>query len=104
MQKKIISEISQLFCSNKHFDDHKNFESYFIKSTFRLVIIGTVWHLFSNLKLKDKNSVFWKNSKMDPYNKKFENPSTTHKFYVDLGPKRYLGQRDPIIGRMGFGV
>ena len=35
---------------------------------------------------------------MDPKNQKFENPSTTHKFYVDLGPKRYLGQRDPIIG------
>ena len=24
--------------------------------------------------------------------------STAHKFYFDLGPKRYLGPRDPIIG------
>ena len=35
-------------------------------------------------------------------NQKFENPSTTHKFYVDLGPKWYLGPRDPIIGSMGY--
>ena len=34
-------------------------------------------------------------------NQKFENPSTTPKFSVDLGPKRYLGPRDPIIG-MGY--
>ena len=40
---------------------------------------------------------------MTPKNQKFENPSTTHEFYVDLGPKRYLVQRDPIIGSMGYG-
>ena len=40
---------------------------------------------------------------MTPKNKKFDNPSTTHKFCVDLGPKRYLGPRDPIIGSMGYG-
>ena len=42
--------------------------------------------------------------KWTPKNQKFENPSTTHKFYVDLGPKRYLGPRYPIIGSMGCGV
>ena len=40
---------------------------------------------------------------MDPKNQKFENPSTTHKFQVDLSPKRYFGPRDPIIGSMGNG-
>ena len=35
--------------------------------------------------------------------KKFENPSTSHKFYVDLGPKRYFGPKDPIIGSMDYG-
>ena len=34
---------------------------------------------------------------------KIKNPTTSHKFYVDLGPKRYLGPRDPIIGSMGYG-
>ena len=33
---------------------------------------------------------------------KIENPSTTHKLYVDLSPKRYLGPRDPFIGSMGY--
>jgi len=28
---------------------------------------------------------------------KIENPGTIHKFYFDLGPKRYLGPRDPVI-------
>ena len=38
-------------------------------------------------------------------NQKIENPSTTHKFYVDLGQKRYLGPRDLIIGyRLGGGA
>ena len=36
-------------------------------------------------------------------NQIFANPRTRHKFYVDLGPKRYLGPRDPIIGSMGYG-
>ena len=40
---------------------------------------------------------------MDPNNQKFENLSTTHKFYVDLGQKKYLGPRYPIIGSMGYG-
>ena len=35
--------------------------------------------------------------------KKIENTSATHKFQVDLGPKRYLGPSDPIIGSMGYG-
>ena len=30
-----------------------------------------------------------------------KNQSTTHKFYFVLGPKRYFGPRDPIIGSMG---
>ena len=41
---------------------------------------------------------------MDIKNQKFENPSTIHKSYVDLGPERYLGPRDPIIGSMGYGA
>ena len=27
----------------------------------------------------------------------------THTFHVDLGPKRYLGPRDAIIGNMAMG-
>ena len=38
-----------------------------------------------------------KNSKCTPLNKKFVNLSTIHIFYVDQGPKRYLGRGDPII-------
>ena len=30
------------------------------------------------------------------------NLSTTHKFYVVIGFKRHLGQRDLIIGSMGY--
>ena len=41
--------------------------------------------------------------KWTPKNQKSENLSTIHKFYFDLGPKRYLGPRDPIIGSMGYG-
>jgi len=35
--------------------------------------------------------------------KSSQNLSTRRKFYFDLGSKRYLGRRDPIIGRMGYG-
>ena len=62
------------------------------------------------MKIKDQKSVFWnilpfieKNQKWTPKIQKFENPSKTHKFYVNLGTKRYLGPRDPIIGIMGYG-
>ena len=48
--------------------------------------------MFLNLKIG-------KNQKWTPK----KNPSTTHKFYVDLGPKRYFGPRDPIIENMGYG-
>ena len=33
-------------------------------------------------------------------NQKFENPSTTHKFFVDLVKKRNFGPRDPMIGEV----
>ena len=37
-------------------------------------------------------------------NQKLQNQSTKHKFYVDLDPKRYLGDpRVPIIGSLGYG-
>ena len=52
-------------------------------------------HFFKILKLKDPKSVFWnilfiieKTQKFTPKNQNFENPSTTLKFYVDLGPKK----------------
>ena len=32
-----------------------------------------------------------------PKSKKIENLSTTYKFFFNLGPKRYLGPRDPIL-------
>ena len=58
---------------------------FFIRTTFRLVIIGTSSQI---LKLKDQKSGFWnilpiirKIKKRILKNKKFENPSTTHKFY-----------------------
>ena len=43
-----------------------SFESYLIRTTFRLVIIGTVWHLFSNVEIK-------KPKKCYPSLKKFKN-------------------------------
>ena len=38
-----------------------------------------------------------------PKNQKFENLRKIHtrKLYFDLGPKRYLGRRDPFIESMG---
>ena len=50
---------------------------------------------------KCKNQKYQKNGPLKI--KKFENPSTTLKFYVELGRKRKLGTRDPIIGSMGYG-
>ena len=48
----------------------------------------------------------WKNIKRTPKNQKFENLRTTRKFYFGLGPKRYLGRRDPIesMGKGGGGL
>ena len=40
-----------------HLYDHKMLESYFIQICFFLVIIGTVWHLFSNFEIKIKIKV-----------------------------------------------
>ena len=37
----------------------KMIESYFFRTTFRLVIIGTVWCLFSNFEIKQPKNVFW---------------------------------------------
>ena len=66
---------------------------------FRIVIIVTGWHLFSNFELKRPKKLKW-----TPNNKKkIENLSSTHKFYFDLCPKRYMCRRDPIIGSMGHG-
>ena len=75
-------------------------ESYFIRTPFRLVILfGTFSQI---LKLKKQKSIFGNIlpvieniKKWTPKNQKCENTSTTPKFYVDSGPKRYLGPRDP---------
>ena len=84
----------------------KILERYFIRTTYRLVIIGTVSQI---LTLKDKKNVFLnilpiieKIQKWTPKNQKLANPSTTHTFYDDLDSKRYQGPRDPIIGSMGY--
>ena len=45
--------------------------------------------------------LFIKLTRVDLYN--FFVYGSIHKFYFDLGPKRYLGRRNPIIGRMGLG-
>ena len=34
--------------------------------------------------------------------KHFENSDSSHKFYFDLGPQKYFGRRDPIIGSMSL--
>ena len=57
---------------------------------------NNLWVIVINVKI-------YKNQKWTTKNKKFENPSSTHKFYVELDPKRYLGPRGPIIGSMGYG-
>ena len=95
-----------------HFYDHNNFiKFFFIRKLFVLLLLATFGTSSQILKLKVIKIVCWnilpiieKIQKRTPKNQKFENPSTTRKFYVDLGPKRYLGPRDPIIGSMGYGV
>ena len=39
--------------------DHKNVRNLFIRTSFCLVIIGTVWHLFLNFEIKKPKSGFW---------------------------------------------
>ena len=34
-------------------------ESYFIRTIFRLVVTGTVWHLFPNFEMKRPKRGFW---------------------------------------------
>ena len=108
--KKIsLSNLANYLLNITHFYDHK---SYFIRTTFRLVIIRTIWHLFSNFEIKRSKKcvigIFYpslkKFQKCTLKNENFENQSPIYKFYVDLGPKRYLGPRHPIIGSMGYGV
>ena len=59
------------------------------------------WIFFCNI-----FPIIEKNTKWIPKNQKIQNPAQTHKLYVDVGPKRYLGRGDPIIGsmRQGGGV
>ena len=85
----------------------KKLESYFIKAFFCLVIIGTAWQPFSNFEIKRPKKCFMyflpfieKIPKWTPKNRRYESLSTIHIFYFDLGPKRHLGLRDPIIGSM----
>ena len=62
----------------------KNVESYFIRTTFRLVIIGTVCHLFSNFYIERPKKFFLKIfypslkniQKWTPKN--FKNPKSEH--------------------------
>ena len=64
------------------------------------------WH-FSNFEIKIPQKCFF--GIFYPSLKIFQNEplkiekksSTVRKFYFDLGPKRYLGRRDPIIVSMG---
>ena len=73
-----------------------------LSSTFCLVNIGTVWHLWKDQKMF--LVIFYPSlKKFENGSLKFKNLSKTHKFYVDLGQKRYLCPRDPIIGSMGYG-
>ena len=82
-------------------------ESYSIRTTFRLVSIGTssqIWRLiYQKSVFRDILPIIDKIWKWTPKNQKFENPSTKHKFYFDLDTKRYLGPRNPIIGSMCLG-
>ena len=66
-----------------HLYDHKMLESYFIKASFCLVIIGTVGYLFSNFEMKRPTFFFVeylpiveKITKWTPKRQKFENLST----------------------------
>ena len=64
---------------------------------------NTVWHLFKNFEIKRQKSFFGNILLIIEKIQNFENLSTTHTFYVDLGPKRNLGRRYPVIGSMGYG-
>ena len=109
--KNYLRNLTNYLLNITHFYDNKYFRKSFYQNNFSSFFIGTVWHLFSNFEIKRPKKCFfeyftqhWMNSKKwTPKNHKFKNPSTTQKFYVDLGPKRYLGRRDPIIGSVGYG-
>ena len=65
-------------------------ESYFIKTSFCLFIIGTVWHLFLHFKMNGPKRFF---VIFSPSLKKFQNGPLKikiSKFDFDLDPKRYL--------------
>ena len=54
---------------------------------------------------RPKSGIFYpslKKFKMDPQRSKIRARHTNNKFQVDLGSKRYLGQRDPFIESMGY--
>ena len=104
-----LTNLANYLLNITHFCDHKNVWKLFYQNIFSSCYF---WHrLTPLLKLwngKIKTVVF---EVFDPSLKKihngplkFGNPSTTHKFYVDLGPKSYLGSREPIVGSMGYGV
>ena len=57
-------------------------------NTFKIIVINVKNLKNFNIYNYNQNSKIW---------------GRHAKFYFDLGPKRYLGQRDPIIGSMGYG-
>ena len=80
-------------------------ESYFIRTSFRLVIIGPVWHLFSNFEMKRSKKCFWNilpSLRIPKCSQKITKNQKTEHVYFDLDPKRYLGRRYPFIGSMGY--
>ena len=74
-----LPQISQIICSKYHtLSEHP----------FVLLLLAPLLK-FWNWKIKKVVLIFKKIPKWTPSNQKFENLSTTRKFYFDLGPKRY---------------
>ena len=58
MQKKLSQKSCKLFAQYNTLKTTNILDSYFIRTTFCLVIIGTVWHLFSNFEIMTKKVFF----------------------------------------------
>ena len=105
MQKNVsLRNLANYLLNITHFYDPKKFRKLFYLNTFVLLLLALFGTSSQIFKLKGQNlfsGILYpslkKFQKWTPRNKKFENPSTTYKFYVGLGPKRYFGPRDPII-------
>ena len=82
-RKFSLRNLANYLLNITHFYDHTNFE---IERPKKFVL----------------DTHYWKIEKLTPLKSKIR--KSEHDTHVDLGPKRCLGPRDPIIGSMGYGA